>query len=75
MVILPLTFIGDLTKETCQCGGVMLWRKHRVFSVRWRQECVCGRCGPWRSEPKREPLPMPIPPGMRNLKLNPVRED
>lgn len=36
----------------CECGDWMLYRK-RWFRG-WRLECVCGRCGPWRSRPETE---------------------
>jgi hypothetical protein len=43
------------TKVECDCGDVMRWRR-RFFRKRWRLECVCGRCGPWRSQPETKPV-------------------
>lgn len=43
--------------QPCECGDVMRWKRKIGFAERWRLECICGRCGPWRSEPKRETRP------------------
>lgn len=37
------------TGRACDCGDLQRWRKRGIWTVRWRLECVCGRCGPWRS--------------------------
>jgi len=30
------------------------WTRRGMIRQRWRLECVCGRCGPWRSQPERD---------------------
>lgn len=40
------------TTEDCECGDSMRWQSYGLFRERWRLECICGRCGPWRSQPE-----------------------
>lgn len=50
------------TTEQCECGDVMRWHGPKMLRRRaWRLECICGRCGPWRSAPEMKTLPA-IPP-------------
>lgn len=35
----------------CECGDLMRWQRTGVIRPKWRLECICGRCGPWRSQP------------------------
>ena len=50
----------QMTEVTCECGSPMTWVPRwswgRGFGfVRlFRQECACGRCGPWRLKPDRK---------------------
>lgn len=43
-----------LIRQFCECGGTMQQKKHGFFHVRWRFECFCGRCGPWKWGPAIE---------------------
>lgn len=36
--------------HSCDCGDKMRWKAHGLLSPRYRLECICGRCGPWRSQ-------------------------
>ncbi|ALC12488.1 hypothetical protein LH20_11050 [Sphingopyxis sp. 113P3] len=54
-----------LATNECECGDTMRWVAPKMLRRRaWRQECVCGRCGPWRSAPVTITIPAyPPPPG------------
>lgn len=47
----PLTLVN----RPCECGGTLIWTRRGLFRRVWRQECLCGRCGPWRISPETEP--------------------
>lgn len=47
------------TKSPCECGDIITWRRSGILAPRWRMECLCGRCGPWRSEPETRQLGVP----------------
>lgn len=42
------------TRPSCECGDTLRWKRHGFFRPRYRLECVCGRCGPWRSRIERK---------------------
>lgn len=46
------------TKE-CECGAHMAWPRRGFLFTRWRQECLCGRAGPWRKLPEYQKLGPP----------------
>ncbi len=54
---MPVRSRAQTKSEPCECGDVMEWCRSRAYRgpVRYRQECICGRCGPWRSKPEYEP--------------------
>lgn len=53
------------TKE-CECGAHMAWTRRGFLFTRWRQECLCGRAGPWRKQPEYRKLgPPPVGGGRR----------
>ena len=58
MPIPPPKIHGPTRQTPCECGDVLRWVEHVSWRAgrRWRQECICGRCGPWRSAPERDPL-------------------
>jgi len=56
--LMSLPLQGVPKTQPCECGDVSRWVRHGGWRKghRWRQECICGRCGPWRSEPERVEL-------------------
>lgn len=48
-----------LVSEPCECGDERRWARSGWLRPRWRQECICGRCGPWRAHPTRRLLGSP----------------
>lgn len=64
----PLTLVNC----PCECGGTLIWTRRGLFRRVWRQECLCGRCGPWRLSPETERAdafmlrgPIRVPGGVR----------
>lgn len=58
-----------LINEPCGCGAEFVWTKHGVFNERWRLECICGRCGPWRRHPRTEIAGARSPSGVSPLNM------
>lgn len=50
MVAPPLITVS----RACECGDTQRWTRRGMIRHRWRLECVCGRSGPWRSQPERD---------------------
>lgn len=67
-----MTPIKPPDHHPCECGDRFVWQNYGFFTKRWRLECICGRAGPWRSDPIRKaqlspampdaPLGAPPPP-------------
>lgn len=41
-----------MVSKPCECGDMMRYRKSWLRG--WRLECICGRCGPWRTSPETQ---------------------
>ena len=65
--------VPHMTTKDCECGARMTWTRRGFVFPRWRQECLCGRAGPWRKLPEYQKLGPP-PNGGSGAVILPFRE-